>query len=92
MRRRARVDASQPEIVAALRGVGVGVQVLSAVGHGCPDLAVGYRHKTYLIELKEGKSVLTPDERAWHDAWPGAAYVARSVEDVLRIIGLEVVE
>ena len=41
MRRAARTDANQAEIVAALRGVGASVQPLHAVGQGCPDLLVG---------------------------------------------------
>lgn len=53
MRRAARVDATQAEIVQALRAIGASVWVI-----GLPvDLAVGYRGRTTLIECKvlEGK-------------------------------------
>ena len=53
MRRAARVDATQPEIVKALRAIGATVWVI-----GLPvDLLVGYRGRTTLIEVKtiEGK-------------------------------------
>lgn len=36
-RRKARVDANQSEVVAALRAVGATVQHLHMVGGGCPD-------------------------------------------------------
>lgn len=44
------VDANQPEIVAALHAVGATVQHLHEVGHGCPDILVGFRGKNYLID------------------------------------------
>lgn len=48
MRRAARVDATQGEIVAALRHIGADVWII-----GLPvDLLVGYAGKTLLIECK----------------------------------------
>lgn len=69
MRARPRIDANQPDIVKALRKMGAFVQSLAAVGDGCPDLLVGFRGKTYLIEVKDGdkppsKRALTPAEAA----------------------------
>jgi hypothetical protein len=54
MRRAAKVDANQTEIVQALRQIGAVVQSLAAVGNGCPDLLVGYRNRLFLLELKDG--------------------------------------
>lgn len=87
-----RSDANQTEIVAALRDVGAEVQHLHEVGHGCPDLLVGFRGVNYLIEVKDGskppsKRRLTADETDWHDKWQGQVEIAESVEDALRIIG-----
>ena len=50
----ARVDANQPEIVKALRGVGATVQHLHKVGQGCPDLMVGWRllHQAVVAQAK----------------------------------------
>lgn len=88
-----RIDANQVAIVAALRQVGATVQILSAVGKGCPDLAVGHRGTNYLFEIKDGDKVrskrkLTPDEQAWHDEWRGQVCVVESVEDALSQIGV----
>lgn len=92
MRRAAKVDANQAEIVAALRAVGATVQPLHSVGKGCPDLAAGYRGATYLIEVKDGakppsERKLTLDQVEWHDGWKGHVAVAETVKDALRIIG-----
>ena len=56
MRRAARVDATQAEIVKALRSVGAKVWVI-----GLPlDLLVGYRGKTLLVECKVLEGVRKP--------------------------------
>lgn len=46
MRRAARTDANQVEIVSALRAIGCSVSDTSGVGGGFPDLAVGFRKRT----------------------------------------------
>lgn len=76
MRRAARVDANQKQIVEYLRKHGCSVQVLHTVGKGCPDILVGYGGKNYLFEIKDGQKSrsaqkLTPDEDAWHFNWRG---------------------
>jgi hypothetical protein len=43
MKRAAKVDINQKEIVAYLRKIGASVAVMSAVGQGFPDLVVGWR-------------------------------------------------
>lgn len=92
MRRAANIDTNQPEITAALRDVGATVQPLHMVGKGCPDLLVGYRQATFLIEVKDGKKPpsrrrLTPDEVAWHENWRGHVAVVETTDDALRAIG-----
>ena len=94
MRRAARIDANQPEIVAALRGVGAAVQPLHTVGKGCPDLLVSHRMKTFLIEIKDGAKPpsarrLTQDQIEWHDAWRDTVHIVETVADALRVIGME---
>lgn len=76
MRRAAKVDANQPEIVAALRKLGCSVKPCHTVGEGFPDLACGYRGQTYLVEIKDGAKPpsarrLTPDQVKFHDEWRG---------------------
>lgn len=89
MRRAAKIDRTQPEIVDALRSVGASVQSLASVGVGVPDLLVGWRGETWLIECKDGSlppsgQELTPDQVAWHQAWRGRpVWVIRSADEVL---------
>jgi hypothetical protein len=94
MRTAARVDANQGEIVAALRGIpGCKVAITSALGHGFPDLAVGWMGANYLIELKDpgqppSKRRLTPDEGRFHAQWSGQVDIAETFEDCLIILGI----
>lgn len=91
MRRKARTDDNQADIVAGLRAVGATVQVLAAVGGGCPDLLVGWRGKNYLLEVKDGrkapsKRALTPDQVRWHRAWRGSVLVVESVGEAISAV------
>ena len=88
MRTAAKVDRNQAEIVKAFRKVGASVQVLSAVGKGCPDILVGWRGHNFLVEIKDGEKcpsgqALTADQRNWHAKWAGHAIVANSAEDAI---------
>ena len=92
MRRAAKVDANQTEIVKALRQVGASVQSLAATGKGVPDLLVGFRGKNLLLEVKDGGKVksarkLTPDQVEWHQSWRGHVAVVESVEQAIKILG-----
>ena len=92
MRRAARTDANQNEIVQALRDVGASVAITSALGFGFPDIVAGYRGINYLIEIKDGakspsKRKLTEDEQEWHDLWRGAVIVVNDVDEALRAVG-----
>lgn len=94
MRRAAKVDANQPEIVAALRRVGADVFSLAAVGDGIPDLLVGFRGQTFLLEVKDGSKPpsarqLTPDQIHWHAAWRGGrCVVVNGVTEALAALGV----
>ena len=82
-----RVDANQPAIVQALRGIGATVQHLHTVGDGCPDILVGYRGTNFLMEIKRSpRARMTDDERAWHEAWRGTVFVVTSPEQAIEIV------
>lgn len=91
--RAAKIDANQNEIVDALRKAGYSVQILSNVGKGCTDLAVGipYKHGvglTLMMEIKDGNKTksaqkLTPDQVVWHNEWKGSKVVVNSAEAAL---------
>lgn len=95
MRRAAKVDENQPEIVKALRRAGCSVQSLAAIGAGCPDLLVWSPWLTcgqlQLIEIKNkgGKGdKLTPAQEKFHSAWDGFIHRVTSVDEALRAMGI----
>jgi Holliday junction resolvase len=94
MRRAARIDANQEQVVSALRAAGATVQSLAGVGVGVPDLLVGYQGKTLLLEVKDGKKPpserrLTEDQVRWHGAWRGGPLaVVDGVDAALRVLGV----
>ena len=47
MRRAARIDRNQPEIVEALRKLGATVQLLHTDHDGIPDLLAGYQGRNF---------------------------------------------
>ena len=49
---RKRQDKNQTAIVKALKQIGCYVIKLSDVGAGCPDLLIGYKYTSILIEVK----------------------------------------
>jgi len=82
-----RVDANQPAIVRALRDIGASVQHLHMVGHGCPDILVGYRGVNYLMEIKsDEKASFTDDEIKWRQEWFGNMFVVTSPEQAIEIV------
>ena len=88
MRRAARVDDNQPMAVKAIRDAGMTVAVTSALGKGFPDMAVGFRGLTCLVELKDGAKPpsaqkLTADEEKFRDSWAGHWCQAGSPEEVI---------
>lgn len=90
MRRAAKIDANQPEIVQALRATGCTVHSTAAIGAGFPDLIVGKQGVTVLMEVKDGRKPpsardLTPDQTKWHAEWKGAqVVVVLCIEDALQ--------
>ena len=91
MRRRAAVDANQPEVVKALRKAGATVLHMHTLGKGAPDLLVGYAGHNIALELKDGSKPpsarkLTEDEQEWHDAWRGQVCTVKSVDEALDAI------
>lgn len=96
MRRAAKVDANQSEVVNSLRRVGASVQPLHAVGSGVPDLLVGYRSANYLLEVKDGDKPpsarkLTDKQVEWHKLWRGSVLTVTSAEDAIEQIGISTI-
>lgn len=98
MRFRGRVDLNQKEIVTGLRAAGCSVLSLANIGSNAPDLLVGCRGITYLLEVKNPETLKKIDrpkverqknQTRWHEAWAGnpPAFV-ETVEQALRAVGL----
>lgn len=89
MRKPAKTDQNQAEIVDALRRVGASVEITADVGRGFPDLVVGFRDVTYLMEVKTSKGKPTADQVRWHALWRGQVAIVRSIDEALGVIGVE---
>jgi len=91
MRRANRIDYNQSIIVEALRKSGAYVRIVT-MGDGVPDLLVGYKGYTLLLEVKDGdktpsKRKLTQAEQKFFDEWTGGILaIVESVEDALAIL------
>lgn len=86
MRRAARTDANHTAVMTALGGIGCAVQSLAAVGSGVPDLLVGYRGRTFLLEVKDGSKApsrrkLTADQLKFQAWWRGSPVVVVNSPD-----------
>lgn len=91
MRHAARIDANQDQIVTALRAMGATVRIVTQ-GNGLPDLLVGFRGMTILMEVKDGQKVpsarkLTPAEQKFFDEWRGGIVaIVNSVDEAIDLL------
>ncbi len=83
MRRAAKVDLNQQEIVRVLRAAGFTVRHTHTIGQGFPDLVVGRLETNLLVEVKRPGEKLTADEREFFDTWRGSVIIAHDAEDVV---------
>ena len=84
-----KVDNNQLDIVKAFRSLGATVLNLSAVGKGCPDLLIGYKNISVLVEVKSKTGKFTEPQLKFMEQWQGGA-VNRidSVDGAIRLIKL----
>ena len=82
-----RVYENQKTIVHTFIALGASVLNLSTVGRGCPDLLIGYRGKSVLVEVKSPKGTFTEPQIKFMQEWRGGA-VSRidSVDAAIRLI------
>jgi hypothetical protein len=85
MRRAAKRDVNEPEIIAALKAIGATVKQLNDTN--APDLAVGFRGVNYFIEVKYKYGKLSDGQRDWHEGWNGQSATVWNVEQALQVIG-----
>jgi Holliday junction resolvase len=88
MYRPRRVDENQKTLVHTFIALGASVLNLSTVGRGCPDLLIGYKGKTVLVEIKrDEKAKYTEPQVKFMQNWKGGP-VCRidSVDAAIRLI------
>ena len=95
MRRAAKIDANQTDIVKALLKSGCTVVSLAAVGKGCPDLLVGKLGNNVLIEIKDGRKppsarTLTDQQVIFRANWEGQYAVVETIEQALEVMKVAV--
>lgn len=91
MRRAARIDDNQREVVEAFRALGCSVLHTHQLGHGAPDIIIALHNETVSIEIKDGTKPLsqrglTPDEIEFHKTWKGRIEIVENVHDVELIV------
>jgi hypothetical protein len=86
------VDKNQKKIVENLRQMGMTVIDLHEVGHGCPDIVVGYRGVNFLFEIKGRNGRLTENQVSLFAAWRGQVAIIRSTSDAVSIIEKKIKE
>jgi hypothetical protein len=82
-----RVDSNQALIVRQLRAVGASVLHVHQLKN-CFDILVGYRGRTFLMEIKASeKDKLTPGEAEFMANWCGSPYhIVYTADQAIRII------
>lgn len=83
-----RVDENQRAISHTFIAMGASVLNLSTVGRGCPDLLIGYRGVSCLVEVKSSdKTSYTEPQIKFMQEWRGGP-VSRvdSVDAAIRLI------
>lgn len=86
MRRAARVDRNQPEIVEAFRKMGWSVLIISQLKNCC-DLFVSKSGRTIAVEIKDGdkppsQQKLTEGEEKFMESWQGEYRIIKCIEDI----------
>jgi Holliday junction resolvase len=88
-----RVDNNHKEIVIALKEAGASIIDMAKLGGGLPDLIVGYKGQTFLVEIKNlktqyGRAGLNKNQKKWLQEWTGGPFsMVTDVESALRAIG-----
>jgi Holliday junction resolvase len=84
-----KVDNNQLEIVKVFKSLGATVLNLSGVGKGCPDLLIGYKGISVLVEIKSKTGKFTEPQLKFMKQWQGGA-VNRidSIDGAIRLIKL----
>ena len=86
VRRAAKVDENQPEIIEAFEDNGCAVKSTAGVGCGFPDLVVFDGKSHHLVEVKMPKGKLRKSQITFIDAWAGPVHIVRSPIEVFALV------
>lgn len=87
MRRAARTDDNQHELVEALKKIGAKCYFI-----GKPvDLLVGFRGRNLLLEVKRQdkrgqESAITKEQRDFIETWPGDVQIVHSIDEAINAV------
>ncbi len=89
LRRAARIDANQPEIVKTFRKLGWYVLIVSQLKNCC-DIIVSKCNRTIAVEIKDGskppsQQKLTPGEVKFKEEWQGEYMLINCIEDIFKL-------
>ena len=89
-----RVDSNQAEIVRKLRQhKELSVRDIHMIGHGFPDIIVGFQCSNYLFEIKGSwKDKLTPHEIKFMKEWAGQIERMHTYEEICSFLGIKSIE
>lgn len=90
MRRAARIDVNQPELVKQIRQCGASVLHVHQLKN-CFDILVGFKGLNFAFEIKdpnksESGKRLTEGEQKFFNEWKGQVNKVESIEEILNII------
>jgi RecB family endonuclease NucS len=83
LRRAAKVDANQGEVVEALRRCGVQVEI---IGFPVDLLCCDQRGKVHLVEVKTGEGRLTKQQVEFIARWPGQVHIVRGAKEAVETV------
>lgn len=85
-----RTDKNQKQIEKVLKQLGASVKSTSQLGNGFPDLIIGYKGKTYLVEIKGENSygkTLRESQIKFKNSWKGSPIIIlRTTNDAIEFI------
>lgn len=88
MRRAAKVDLNQPEIIKAYRRLGCYVTPTHTVGDDFPDLVVSHYGLTWTVEIKSGNAKPTEGQQKFVEECNGSHFIVRDLNGVAMSINI----
>lgn len=82
MRRAARTDNNQHELVEALKKIGARCYYIKEP----VDLVVGFRGRTILLEVKGDGKRLTKAQEEFIETWPGEIHIAHDIDEAINAV------